>query len=196
MLYAARIFIMSRETYTKIYDKVPVDSNFLVKIDAAKAEAAKEAILKLDGVTGIIPSDNDRADFNSFVGLAQAMVMLLTGMAFAMAYFILLNLVNMFINQKKRELTVMRVNGFTVKEVKNYVGKELIVNTAIGILLGLPLGGIMAYRIILLLENINCFDRSIYYLGGLIAAVVTAIFSFFISQSALRKVKDLKLTDV
>ncbi|MBR4610570.1 MAG: hypothetical protein IKO38_08995, partial [Erysipelotrichaceae bacterium] len=156
----------------------------------------KEAILKLDGVNGIIPSDNDRADFNSFVGLAQAMVMLLTGMAFAMAYFILLNLVNMFINQKKRELTVMRVNGFTVKEVKNYVGKELIVNTAIGILLGLPLGGIMAYRIILLLENINCFDRSIYYLGGLIAAVVTAIFSFFISQSALRKVKDLKLTDV
>ncbi|MEE3408605.1 MAG: FtsX-like permease family protein, partial [Erysipelotrichaceae bacterium] len=115
---------------------------------------------------------------------------------FAMAYFILLNLVNMFINQKKRELTVMRVNGFTVKEVKNYVGKELIVNTAIGILLGLPLGGIMAYRIILLLENINCFDRSIYYPGGLIAAVVTAIFSFFISQSALRKVKDLKLTDV
>ena len=196
MLYAARIFIMSRETYTKIYDKTPIDSNFLVKIDAAKAEAAKEAILKLDGVNGIIPSDNDRADFNSFVGLAQAMVMLLTGMAFAMAYFILLNLVNMFINQKKRELTVMRVNGFTVKEVKNYVGKELIVNTAIGILLGLPLGGIMAYRIILLLENINCFDRSIYYLGGLIAAVVTAIFSFFISQSALRKVKDLKLTDV
>ncbi|MBQ1483050.1 MAG: hypothetical protein IIZ28_05705, partial [Erysipelotrichaceae bacterium] len=77
-----------------------------------------------------------------------------------------------------------------------YVGRELVLTTAIGILIGLPLGAFMGYRIILLLENTSCFDRNIYYLGGLIAAGVTAFFSFVIVQTALRKVKDLKLTDI
>ena len=196
MLYAARIFLMSRETYRKIYDTEPVNSQYLVRIDEAKAEEMKETLLKLDGVSNILTSDNDKADFDSFVSVARGMVMLLTAMAFAMAYFILLNLVSMFINQKKRELTIMRINGFTVKEVKNYVGRELVLTTAIGILIGLPLGAFMGYRIILLLENTSCFDRNIYYLGGLIAAGVTAFFSFVIVQTALRKVKDLKLTDI
>ncbi len=196
MLYAARIFLMSRDTYTKVYGKEPVDSQYLVKIDDAIAENIKEQLLAIDGVNGIVPSDRDRGDFNDFVSLARAMVILLTAMAFAMAYFILLNLVNMFINQKKRELTIMRINGFTVKEVKNYVGKELILTTTIGILLGLPLGAFLGYKIILLLENTNCFDRSIYYPGAAIAVAVTALFSFLIAQSALRKVKDLKLTDI
>ena len=196
MLYAARIFLMSRDTYEKVYGKEPIDSQYLVKIDETVSESTKEKLLALDGVNGIVPSDRDRGDFNDFVSLARAMVILLTAMAFAMAYFILLNLVNMFINQKTRELTIMRINGFTVKEVKNYVGKELILTTAIGILLGLPLGAFMAYKIILLLENTNCFDRSIYYPGGAFAAAVTALFSFLIAQSALAKVKDLKLTDI
>ena len=196
MLYAARFFILSRDYYHEIYGKDPVDNQYLLRVAPENAEQLKEDVLKISGVNKYLSSANDKIDFDSFVSIARGMVILLTAMSFAMAYFILLNLVNMFINQKKRELTVMRVNGFTVKEVKNYVGRELIVTTIAGILIGIPLGIFMAYRIILLLENINCFDRSIYYPGCLIAAGVTAIFSALISASALRKVKDLKLTDI
>ena len=59
----------------------------------------------------------------------------------------LLNLTYTYILQKKRELIPMRVNGFTVKEVKRYVTRETVITTALGIVLGTALGAGIAYRI-------------------------------------------------
>ena len=114
-----------------------------------------------------------------------------------MAYFILLNLVNMFINKKKRELTIMRVNGFTVREVKRYVSLELIVSTIIGILIGWGAGSLLGYRIIMLLENdFLHFLRGIQWDSWVYAALITALFSVVIGAIAMKKIKNLKLIDV
>ena len=90
----------------------------------------------------------------------------------------------------------MRINGFTVKEVKNYLGYEMIITTVLGVMLGNIIGVIIAYRMIILLEYINCFDRRIYIVGILIASLTTIVMSGAISMYSLRKVKNLKLSDI
>ncbi len=194
--YVARFFIMSSDLYRECFHEDPSYNQYLIRIDDRKGSQIKESLERIGGVSKYYHSDERKTDFISFISIARAMVGLLTAMSFMMAYCMLLNLVNRFINQKKRELTIMRINGFTVKEVKIYVGSEMVATTVAGILLGLPLGSFMAYRIILLLENINVFDRRIYWPGWLLAALTTAAFSFIISRQALKKVKDLKLTDI
>ena len=103
----------------------------------------------------------------------------------------------MFLNQKKRELTIMRINGFTVGEVKRYVSLELVASTVIGILLGWGMGSLLSGRVILLMESDSIhFLRSIQWEAWIIAAALAALFSTIITLIGLRKVKNLKLVDM
>lgn len=114
-----------------------------------------------------------------------------------MAYFILLNLANMYINQKKRELTVMRVNGFTTGEVIAYVVREAVFTTIVGILVGIAAGSVFAYAIVKFIEQRHVgFDATPSFSGWLYSAGLTALYSVIIYSISLRKVKDLKLTDI
>ena len=196
MSYIARFLVMTEEEYEKTFDKEAVPNEYLIRMDADTAEERREALEGISGVRSFTRSADRRENFASYIGIADAIVVFLTVMAFVMAFFILLNIVANFINQKHRELVIMRVNGFTVREVKAYVGWELFATTAAGILLGIAAGSVIGRRIIILLENINCFDRRLYYGGWLIAAAVTAGLSFMISAIALRKVRQMKLSDL
>ena len=114
-----------------------------------------------------------------------------------MAYFILLNLTGMYLAQKQRELTVMRINGFTTKEVIRYVSGETVFTTCCGIVLGVGLGLGLGYAILRILEQMHVqFVRTPSLLGIVLSVVITAFFSAVINAIALRKVKKLKLTDV
>jgi ABC-type antimicrobial peptide transport system permease subunit len=122
---------------------------------------------------------------------------LLLVIAGLMAYFILLNITKMYVNQKTRELTIMRINGFTVKEVKRYLNTETIITSIIGILLGIGVGALMGYIVIRFIEMPHAqFVRTPFFLGWLISAAITAAFSIAINAFGTRKVKNLKLTDV
>ena len=194
--YIGRYLVMSEDGYRQAFGEAPVYNEYQIRLDPAAAENIRAELEAIPGVQSFTHSDERRSNFDSMISIAKVVVVLLTAMAFIMAYFILLNLVNMYVNQKKRELVVMRVNGFTVRETKNYVWRELQLTTILGILLGIAAGAYLAHYIILLLEGINCFDRTIYPTGWGIAAGITAIFSMVISMMALHKVRDLKLRDM
>ena len=128
-----------------------------------------------------------------FTGLAVMMI-IIAGM---MAYFILLNINKMYISQKTKELSIMRINGFTVREVKRYVMMETIVTTAIGIVLGLGIGSVMGYNVLTGIETSYMrFVRTPSLISWLLSAAITAFFTFGINAIALRKIKHLKLTDI
>jgi len=110
---------------------------------------------------------------------------------------VLMNLTNIYILQKKRELTVMRINGFTTKEVIAYVTRETVFTTILGILLGFAVGSLVGYRIIRALEqSFIQLERGVCYAAWGYAAIMTLFFTVIVNIVALRKVKNLKLTDV
>ena len=114
-----------------------------------------------------------------------------------LAYFILLNINKMYISQKTKELTIMRINGFTVGEVKRYLLMETVVTSLAGIVLGIVIGSVMGYSVIRNLEApYLMFIRRVNLIAWLLAAVITVLFTLGINVIALRKIKRLKLTDV
>ena len=101
------------------------------------------------------------------------------------------------IHQKKRELTIMRVNGFTVREVNGYVVREAVFTTIAGIVLGIAAGALLGYRVLTLVESVALHVvLTVQPLAWLLGAVIAAVFAVAIYALALRKIKDLKLTDV
>ena len=120
----------------------------------------------------------------------------LTFVAILMSLIILTNLMNIFISKKMKDLAIMRINGFSIKETRSYLMRETLIMNIVGLASGFILGSSVAYVIIRIMEQPEThLVRSISVIAWLIALVVEAVFSFAISSVVFRKVKKLKPTD-
>ena len=195
-LYIGSDLIMSIDSYEKIFGAVPVNNSYLVADGDADPAALISEAKTVKGFDSVTDMKQTKADYIQLTGVLDLMSLILTFIAGFMAYFILLNLVNMYLNQKRKELTVMRINGFTVKEVIGYVSRESFITTGIGIILGLISGSLLAMRMLELIQSSGVNSpRGIQWLAWLLAAVITILFSVIINSIAMRKIKYLKLSD-
>ena len=118
-------------------------------------------------------------------------------LAVLMAIVVLLNLNFMFIDEKKRELIVLMINGFSVKDAKKYIYNDTFVLTVLGIILGLVVGAIMGSITVGTIEPMTAFFfKGIDWTAILVGTAVTAVLSFVMSLIALRRIPAFKLTDI
>ena len=114
-----------------------------------------------------------------------------------MAVLVMLNQNVMHINRKAKELSVMRINGFTMKETKAFVSRDNVLLTSMGILLGWVLGMIFGYVVIRVLEvAMTHYVRTPSLKACLISATIGGVFAYIMNKIALRRIKKLNLTDV
>ena len=195
--YIGRSIVMSPEYYKQVFDEDITYNRFFVRTGNANAADLEKQLKKIDGFEGITPFDDDRSLVEASNSMVDSVVVLFIVIAAVMALVVQLNLTNMYINGKKRELIIMRINGFTVKEVKRYVLRETVLTTILGIIFGIGIGSAIAYRIIRILEQAFFrFDRRINIIAWIIAAALTVIFTVIVNAIALRKTKTMKLTDI
>ena len=195
--YMARNTIMNEASYEKYFGEKPEMNTYFLCLNGADKDKLVEKLDQVKGYESLTPAAEDRGKLELVTNVFNKVAILLLVIAGLMAYFILLNITKMYVNQKTRELTIMRINGFTVKEVKRYLNTETIITTIIGILLGIGVGALMGYIVIRFIEMPHAqFVRTPYILGWVISAAITAVFSIVINAFGTRKVKDLKLTDV
>ena len=195
--YMARNTIMNEASYEKYFGEKPEMNTYFLCLNGADKDKLVEKLDKIKGYESLTPAAEDKGKLELVTNVFNKVAILLLVIAGLMAYFILLNITKMYVNQKTRELTIMRINGFTVKEVKRYLNTETIITTIIGILLGIGVGALMGYIVIRFIEMPHAqFVRTPYILGWVISAAITAVFSIVINAFGTRKVKDLKLTDV
>ncbi len=195
--YIGRSMVMSTGYYTSLFGKEPTPNSYLVRLNDADEASLTAHLKELSGFTSYTPASADKTMFDSATSVVNAVVILFIVMAAIMAGVVLTNLTNIYIMQKKRELTVMRINGFTVKEVIGYCTRETVLTTAAGIVLGIALGSGIAYRIVRSMEQAFIrFDRGVSLLAWLYGMLITIAFAVIINALILRKVRHLKLTDV
>ncbi len=194
--YIGRSMVMSSGYYASLFGQEPTPNSYLIRLNDADEEALRTRLKMTSGFTSYTPASSDRAMFDSATSVVNSIVVLFIVLAAIMAGVVLTNLTNIYVMQKKRELVVMRINGFTVKEVIGYCTRETILTTIAGIVLGIALGSGIAYRIVRAMEQAFIrFDRSVSPIAWLYGALITVLFTIIINVIVLRKVKHLKLTD-
>lgn len=109
-----------------------------------------------------------------------------------LAFIVLYNLSNINISERIRELATIKVLGFYDKEVYDYVTREIILLTIIGIIFGLAFGFILNSFILGTCEiGILRFKRIITIPSYIYATIITIIFNLivnFITYFSLKKV--------
>ena len=151
--YIGRYMILSPAYFEALYGETSVNNAFFVKLNSADGKALEQTLGTVEGYDSSTPSDKDREMFEAATSVMNVVVALFIFMAAVMAGVVLLNLTNTYILQKKTELTIMRINGFTVGEVKGYVLRETVITTVLGIALGIAFGSYISYRMIRSMEQ-------------------------------------------
>lgn len=114
-----------------------------------------------------------------------------------LSVLVLLNQMNMYINRKSKELAVMRINGYTLKETKTFVSKDNIVLIALGLIVGCGIGTPLAQLEVFIMETgTRRYITTPNMLACFLSAVICVIFAMIINKIALRKIDHLSLTNV
>ena len=195
--YAGRPMFMSPAYFEAVFGKAPVNNTFFVRFNGADREALLAELRDTLGFADYISAEEDGEIFDAATSVINATMVLLIFMAALMAGMVQMNLTNIYILQKKQELTIMRINGFTTREVIAYVTRETVFTTLAGIFLGLAAGSFLGYKIVRALEpSFVQLERSVCYPAWGYAAAITVFFTVVINAVCLKKVRHLKLTDI
>lgn len=136
-------------------------------------------------------------NFEDFSSVSRTVVLVYLALSALMAIVVLLNLNVMFIDEKKRELIVLMINGYSTKHAKRYIYQDTIVLTAIGVIVGLVLGAVMGATTVAAIEP----DSAWFFKGAdpialLAGAGVSIVLATIMSIVALRRIPKFNLSDI
>lgn len=184
------LFVTTDSYYETAMNEETDESVFLLKGDIT---GLYEKVRNMDGYLSL----KDNSEFERSADAVNMVIMICLVLSAVMALLVLLNQIVMHINRKARELAVMRINGYTMKETKAYVYKDNIILTLMGLLLGSGFGIVLSYVVVRIIETgANRYVRTPNIPACLYACAVGALFALIVNLIALRKIKHLNLTNV
>ena len=190
--------VLSPGYYEDVFGEEATPNTLIVATDGAGAKAMTDVLSPVDGFRSI---KDERENVTVYERLFKSVTTPVVGIYMAlsalMALIVLLNLDYMFIDEKKRELIVLMINGFSVGDAKAYVYRDSIVMTILGIVLGIALGVVMGTATVRAVEWQSCsFMKGIYLPGCLLGAAMSAVFAVLMMLIALRRIPRFSLTDI
>ena len=189
---------ISPESYKKIFGE-EAQYNTLLAIEPKDIKESEEMenqlgkkILENKNISKVTFTSQTKSIFDDVMENMTFVVWILIISAGLLAFIVLYNLANVNISERIRELATIKVLGFYDNEVYDYIGRETIILTIIGILLGLISGYFLELFIIKTCElDILMFDTRISIWTYIYSASLTILFTVIVSvvtYFALKKI--------
>lgn len=113
--------------------------------------------------------------------LMGAVVALIVGLAGGLALVVLFTLANTNVSERIREMATLKVLGFYDREVHNYVNREMMILTGMGVVVGLPLGRWIGGLLTAALNMPSLyFEVEVHWYSYAIAVVATLAFALLV----------------
>lgn len=186
------------EAYREAFGKEPVKNAFLISSVGIDIRELEKELRTVEGYNCIFDfRESAKVSFDVFKILSSALVYVFSVLSVVMAVMVLLNLLTMFVEEKKKELIVLMINGFPLKTVRKYISGDTVLLTVLGIAGGIALGYFIG------IQAVRGFETSITYFlkefdlkAAVIGTAGTALLSFIMCRIALRRVDKFKITDI
>ena len=142
-----------------------------------------EELLNINGVASVSIISSLMSSITDMLGTLNYVVLILVIASALLDFVVLYNLANINIGERQREIATLKVLGFYDKEVDNYINKENLIFTIVGILLGLVFGYFLTDGVVASVEIDKLkFIRQVAPISYLYSAVITAIFSVIVNK--------------
>ncbi|MCH4172536.1 MAG: ABC transporter permease [Lactobacillus sp.] len=133
------------------------------------------------------------ADMSAKMNPVILIFVLLSGV---LSFVVLYNLTNINVSERIRELSTIKVLGFTNREVTLYIVRENIILTGVGIILGFGLGNLLTAFILHQAETENVvFPLTINWPWYFVAAALMFVFTGIVMLVTHRHLKRIDMID-
>ena len=137
-MYTQHYLFISEDMYQDIFEEtVAYDNIAVTNTDGADISSRYENIKGVDSVSDFTAM---KATFNNMFGSLDIIIVVIILAAGSLALVVIMNLTEVNISERIREIATLKVLGFNNNEVYSYIFKEVFVLSLIGILVGLPFG--------------------------------------------------------
>lgn len=196
--YVQHYIYVSDAYYETLFGEASTANTVLVDfpVEESGAGELESQLVSLDGVSSLTLLSDTADTFSSSMESVDYAVILIIFCAAALAFVVLMNLTNINITERLRELATLKVLGFYNREVSAYIYRENAILTVFGVLAGMVLGKFLHQWLILTVEvDMVMFDRVLDLSSYLWAAVLTVVFSLAVNLTARRKLRDLDMVE-
>lgn len=189
--------VMSREAYKAQFGEENVINCFYVRCNGVPQQVIRDRVAELSEYISMEDSDSFKEKAKVAKELCAMLAIIMVVLSLLMSFMILVNLTNILVEHRMSELLVMRVNGFSLKQVIGYLLRESTFVTFLGIGLGIVVGIPFATSMVHRFEVRDfMYERKPYAWVWAAAAIMNLLFAAVIDFIAFRKVGRHSLTDI
>lgn len=181
--YAMNYIYMTPTLYRNVYGEEPSYNMIYANIpDGVETSDLSTELLDDSDILGIAYSSDTMSRFVDTIGSLKSIVIVLIVSAGLLAFIVMYNLVNINVNERKRELATIKVLGFYDREVSSYIYRENNVAVLFGIILGLILGIFLEKFVVSVAEvDAVMFISDMAWWCYVVSALITAIFALIVT---------------
>ena len=183
-MYFQHYIVINKDTYDKVNKRYRPN---LVSLQTKKLSEKQEQILTKELLTNsevlnVVYKRASKAAATNRLKSLNSVVVILIVLASMLSFVVLYNLSNININERKREIATLKVLGFYNNEVDNYITKENIILTIIGIALGLVLGSFLTNAVVSTVEVESArFIHQIKVASYIYSAILSIMFTVIVN---------------
>ena len=192
-MYFQHYLYISEDYYDTIFDEPVHYTELAVRNSEESAEEVAAYAKDTEGYESLTDFSSMADQFNTMIDALDFIILVIIITAGSLAFVVLINLTQVNISERIREIATLKVLGFHNSEVNTYIFKEILLLSLAGGIIGLPLG-VVEHHFIMNIINMEMimFGMNIKIPSFAMAFGITIVFTgivLFFMRRPLRRVE-------
>lgn len=197
--YMSHYLYMTPLVYEQTFNEKPDYENIVFTVKEEDKDAMEKVgteILTCPAALSISYTSSLSAQVDRMLSTLDVVILVLIVSAGMLAFVVLYNLNNINITERQRELATLKVLGFYDGEVSQYVLRENVILTALGIVFG-AIFGILLHRYVITTVEVDAvmFGRNIKPMSFVYGGILTSVFSAVVNAVMHFKLKTINMVE-
>lgn len=197
--YMSHYLYMTPLVYEQTFKEKPDYENIVFTVKAENKDSLEKVgteLLTCPAALSISYTSSLSAQVDRMLSTLDVVILVLIVSAGMLAFVVLYNLNNINITERQRELATLKVLGFYDGEVSQYVLRENVILTALGIVFG-SIFGILLHRYVITTVEVDAvmFGRNIKPMSFVYGGILTSVFSAVVNAVMHFKLKTINMVE-
>ncbi len=193
-MYFEHYLFISDELYENTFNETV--RNDALAVIAKDGERLINDMEEKEGVLNVIDFSSMIEQFETMISALDFIILVIILASGSLAFVVLVNLTEVNISERLREIATLKVLGFNNKEVNGYIFKELFLLTIFGAILGMPLGK-MEQRLVMTVIDMEMvmFGNNIRPISYLYSFAITLAFALIVMLFMSRQLRKIQMVE-
>lgn len=192
--YFQHYLFVSQSYYEDIFGE-NVHAN-CIAVSTDDKESLKKDCESLQDYASMVDFSGMIEQFETMIEALDFIILVIIVAAGSLALVVLINLIQVNIAERIREIATLKVLGFHDQEVNSYIFKEVFLLTIIGGLLGMPLG-VVEHHFIMNVINMDMmmFGMNISLFSFSVSLAITLVFTVLVMLVMKKHLRNIEMVE-